>query len=72
MVKTKIVKTTEKYDKDGKLVEKTTREETTEDDTVYTSSTPWYGTGKIYDPYCTTTASNANDRFGNPVDSKGV
>lgn len=31
MVKTKIIETTEKYDKDGKLVEKITREETTED-----------------------------------------
>ena len=28
MIKTKIVETTEKYDKDGKLVEKITREET--------------------------------------------
>jgi len=36
MVKTKITETTEKYDKDGKLVEKITREETSEDDTVYT------------------------------------
>ncbi len=32
MIKTKIIETTEKYDKDGKLVEKITREETTEDD----------------------------------------
>lgn len=38
MVKIKIVETTEKYDKDGKLVEKVTREETAEDDTVYTPS----------------------------------
>lgn len=37
MVKTKIIETTEKYDKDGKLVEKITREETSEDDTVYES-----------------------------------
>lgn len=35
MVKTKIVETTEKYDKDGKLVEKITREENTEDNTDY-------------------------------------
>lgn len=47
MVKTKIIKTTEKYDKDGKLVEKITREETTEDDetrsytTPIISSNPW-------------------------------
>lgn len=32
MVKTKITETTEKYDKDGKLVEKITREEVREDD----------------------------------------
>ena len=32
MIKTKIIETTEKYDKDGKLVEKVTREETSEDD----------------------------------------
>ena len=32
MVKTKIIETTEKYDKDGKLVEKIAREETSEDD----------------------------------------
>lgn len=38
MVKTKIIETTEKYDKDGKLVEKITREETSEDNTDYTQS----------------------------------
>lgn len=42
MVKTKITETTEKYDKDGKLVEKITREETTEDDTVYESGATYY------------------------------
>ncbi len=36
MVKTKVIEITEKYDKDGKLVEKVTREENTEDDTDYT------------------------------------
>lgn len=41
MIKTKIVETTEKYDKDGKLAEKVTREETTEDNNDYTLSTPW-------------------------------
>lgn len=35
MIKTKIIETTEKYDKDGKLVEKITREETSEDTTDY-------------------------------------
>ncbi len=44
MVKTKIIETTEKYDKDGKLVEKITREETIEDNkevkyTPYTVTT---------------------------------
>jgi len=38
MVKTKIIETTEKYDKDGKLVEKFTREENTEDNTDYTGN----------------------------------
>ncbi len=42
MIKTKIIETTEKYDKDGKLVEKITREETTEDDTVYESGAIYY------------------------------
>lgn len=42
MVKTKIIETTEKYDKDGKLVEKITREETTEDDAVYESGSIIY------------------------------
>ena len=42
MVKTKIIETTEKYDKDGKLVEKITREEISEDDTVYESGSIIY------------------------------
>lgn len=42
MVKTKIIETTEKYDKDGKLVEKIAREETSEDDTVYESGEIYY------------------------------
>lgn len=46
MVKTKIVETTEKYDKDGKLVERITREETSEDDETVsygtlTTNEPW-------------------------------
>lgn len=41
MIKTKIIETTEKYDENGKLIEKITREETTEDDeTRYPYSTP--------------------------------
>lgn len=42
MIKTKIIETTEKYDKDGKLVEKIVREETSEDDTVYESGSIVY------------------------------
>lgn len=37
MVKTKIKETTEKYDRDGKLIEKIVREEITEDNTDYTT-----------------------------------
>lgn len=66
MIKTKIVETTEKYDKDGKLVEKITREETTEDDETRFPATPlpyepynpnhvWYKNG----PYCTVTSTNS-------------
>lgn len=45
MIKTTIKETTEKYDKDGKIVEKIIREETTEDDEtkrpfIYPSITP--------------------------------
>lgn len=35
MIKTTITETTEKFDDNGKLVEKITREEISEDDTVY-------------------------------------
>ncbi len=35
MVKTRITETTEKFDKDGRLVERTVREETSEDNTTY-------------------------------------
>lgn len=61
MVKTKIVETTEKYDENGKLVEKITREETSEDDTVYYPSyqspvtpLPYINpdTGKKWESYC--------------------
>lgn len=52
MVKTKIIETTEKYDKDGKLVEKITREETSEDDEkgVWRAAPPWV-TEPINIPY---------------------
>lgn len=53
MVKTKIIETTEKYDKDGKLVEKITREETSEDDTVYESGAIYYPQEPAK-PYCIT------------------
>ncbi len=52
MVKTKIIETTEKYDKDGKLVERITREETSEDDEkgVWRAASPW-ATEPINIPY---------------------
>lgn len=47
MIKTRIIETTERYDKDGKLIEKITREETTEDDekgnTTLLSGDKWLG-----------------------------
>ena len=75
MIKTKIIETTEKYDKDGKLVEKITREETTEDDETrfpvtsmpyepYNPNPVWYKN----EPYCTVTSTNSIEnsynRFG--------
>lgn len=44
MIKTKTTETTEKYDKDGKLVERVIREETSEDDetrSYITPTNPW-------------------------------
>lgn len=41
MTKTTITEVTETFDKDGKLVEKTTRTETSEDDTAYTYHPAW-------------------------------
>ena len=66
MIKTKIVETTEKYDKNGNLVEKIIREETTEDDETRFPATPlpyepynpnhvWYKNV----PYCTVTSTNS-------------
>lgn len=45
MVKTKIIETTEKYDNDGKLVEKITREEISDDNTDYRFSLPKFDLG---------------------------
>lgn len=39
--KAKVIETVERYDKDGNLVEKITREEKSEDDTVY-DGLPWH------------------------------
>lgn len=67
MVKTKIIETTEKYDSTGALIEKTVREETSEEDTVYQpfSWQPDYNVvdytskyGVTNQPVCTVTASN--------------
>ena len=73
MIKTKIVETTEKYDKDGNLVEKITREETTEDDEIRYPVTPtiepynpipvWYKN----EPYCTITSTNSVENSYNRV-----
>lgn len=65
MVKTKIIETTEKYDKDGKLIEKITREETSEDDESrnYITTTPWITPNTV--PCCETIGkSNATIQKG--------
>ena len=66
MIKTKIVETTEKYDKEGKLVEKITREETTEDDETRFPATPLpyepYNPNHVWyknEPWCTVTSTNS-------------
>ena len=51
MVKTTVTETTKKYDKEGNLIEETTRTETTEDNTITYGSYPYvtsypYGTQK--------------------------
>lgn len=73
MVKTKIVETTEKYNENGKLVEKIIREETTEDNTIYYPkyTNPWitttpniirpYKSGNPWEPYCTVTSQDTNN-----------
>ena len=71
MIKTKIVETTEKYDKDGKLVEKITREETTEDDeTRYPTNPLPYNPNPVWyknEPYCTVTSTNTVENSYNRV-----
>lgn len=63
MIKTKIIETTEKYDEDGKLVEKITREETTEDNEerypsiTTTPLTVPYNYGPV--TYCNSQGTNA-------------
>lgn len=47
MIKTTITETTKKYDKEGHLIEETTRTETTEDNTITYGSYP-YGTSCPY------------------------
>lgn len=60
MVKTKIIETTEKYDKDGKLVEKITREENSEDDESRSciTTTPWITPNTV--PCCGRMAETIN------------
>lgn len=47
MTKTTVTEIVEEYDKDGKLVRKTTRTEKTEDDTQYFPSYAGIGTSTI-------------------------
>lgn len=56
MIKTHTVETTEKYDTEGKLIEKITREETTEDDETRfpTNIPPVITTPYVYHPISTT------------------
>lgn len=72
MVKTTITERIEKFDDRGKLVEKITREETSEDDTVYypsyTMPVPHVPniiqpnkSGNPWEPYCIVTAQDANN-----------
>lgn len=68
MVKTKVIETTEKYDKDGKLVERITREETTEDDETRFPVTPLpyepYNPNPVWyknELYCTVTSNGVED-----------
>lgn len=70
MVKTKITETTEKYDKDGNLVEKITREETSEDDTDYVPTYPNFNgfavhTNPPYYSYCGAKGDVENSYRGN-------
>lgn len=61
MIKTTIKETTEKYDGNGKLVEKIIREETSEDNTIYNTPVypyeawkPSWDTTKVIQPTCAT------------------
>ena len=56
MIKTHTVETTEKYDTEGKLIEKITREETTEDDETRFPTTipPVITMPYVYHPISTT------------------
>lgn len=57
MIKTTITETTKKYDKEGHLIEETTRTETTEDDTIAYGFEP-YGTQKDWTLTNVTPSSN--------------
>lgn len=56
MVKTKIIETNEKYDKDEKLVERITREETMEDDEkgkpIFAGGATWWDKLPNASPIC--------------------
>ena len=62
MIKTKIIETTERYDKDGALIEKTVREETVENDGERVLTYPSYPLSNPqspmdYQPYRTATTN---------------
>ena len=67
MITTKIVETTEKYDKDGNLVEKITREETTEDDKARYPVTPL-----PYEPYNPNSVWYKNELYCTVTSKTGI
>lgn len=71
MYKTTIKETTEKFDKDGKLIERTIREETTEDyedNTIATTNSKWHPSNHIT-MYRSedTSVENSSDSFARSV-----
>lgn len=59
MVKTTTITTTEKYDKDGKLLERITKEKTVTDDETRFPVTPNYNPGSWNMTHSATTVGNS-------------